>query len=82
MRGYYSNSNDLDIGLDIGFAIIKLFVCIAILVVFMIGVNSCSAEYWNNGICPDCNVRYELRGVSRGLHYYVCPECGREVDRY
>ncbi len=40
---------------------------------------------WNNGVCPDCGVRYELRGVSGKVvkeKYYSCPECGKEVERY
>lgn len=48
----------------------------------MLGINSCSREQWNEGICPSCEVRYELRGVSRGLKYYICPQCGDEVKRF
>ena len=39
-------------------------------------------ETWNNGICAECDTRYDLRGVSNGLKYYSCPECGQEVRRY
>lgn len=46
------------------------------------GTNSCSADDWNDGICPKCETRYELRGASRGLKYYACPSCGKEVSRY
>ena len=61
-----------------------LTVIIAIVLVFAIFlcVNSCSARAWNNGICEKCETRYELRGVSDGLKYYACPECGQEVRRY
>ena len=57
-------------------------VCFVLVFMLMFGVNSCSASTWNDGICPDCEVRYELRGASRGLKYYACPECGQEVERY
>ena len=59
-----------------------IFICIGILFLLMFGTNACSAETWNSGICPDCETRYELRGASRGLKYYACPECGQEVERY
>lgn len=45
-------------------------------------INSCSASKWNNGLCSECEIRYELRGVSKGLKYYTCPKCGQEVSRY
>lgn len=45
-------------------------------------INSCSASKWNNGLCPECEIRYELRGVSKGLKYYTCPKCGQEASRY
>lgn len=54
----------------------------ALVFLMMFGFNSCSASTWNDGICPECEVRYELRGASRGLKYYACPECGQEVERY
>lgn len=45
--------------------------------------DSITEDIWNNGICQECEVRYELRAVSRyGLKYYVCPGCGLEVKRY
>jgi hypothetical protein len=59
-----------------------LIFCIIALFVIMLGTNACSAPTWNNGDCPNCEVRYELRGVSRGLKYYSCPDCGKEVKRY
>ena len=74
--GYYSRSyNDETSWLTIVLCFILIFAII-------IGFNSCSAETWNEGICPSCEVRYELRGASRGLKYYACPECGQEVQRY
>lgn len=69
---------------DLVFSIFMLFVAIGILVLLVVDINSCSASDWNDGICPNCNVRYELRGAAGDLHlkYYVCPECGKEVERY
>ncbi len=59
-----------------------IIICFVLVIALMLGVNSCSAGTWNDGICPNCEVRYELRGASRGLKYYACPECGQEVSRY
>ena len=59
--------------------IIALF---AISFLLILGSNACTAKEWNDGTCPDCNTRYELRGVYKGTHYYACPGCGNEVDRY
>lgn len=69
---------------DLAFSVFMLFVAVGILVLLVVGTNSCSASDWNDGICPNCNVRYELRGAAGDLHlkYYVCPECGKEVERY
>lgn len=69
---------------DTKFSIFAVLFGIGILVLLVIGTNSCSASDWNDGICPDCNVRYELRGAAGDLHlkYYACPECGKEVERY
>ena len=69
---------------DLMFSFFMLFVAVGILVLLVVGTNSCSASDWNGGICPDCGVRYELRGAAGDLHlkYYVCPECGKEVERY
>ena len=70
---YYKSNNNL------GWIDILIILGIALLIV--IGFNSCHAETWNNGTCPECEVRYELRGASRGIKYYACPECGQEVER-
>lgn len=59
-----------------------IILCFVLVFAIMFGVNSCSAPTWNDGICPECEVRYELRGVSKGLKYYACPECGQEVERF
>lgn len=69
---------------DLMFSFFALFAAVGILVLIVVGTNSCSASDWNDGICPNCNVRYELRGAAGDLHlkYYVCPECGKEVERY
>lgn len=75
-RKNYGESDDLKI------SGIMLLIAIAFVVLMMVGTNSCSADIWNDGICPKCEIRYELRGVSNVLKYYVCPECGQEVERY
>lgn len=62
--------------------ILGIVVAILLIVAIAFGFNSCTAEKWNDGDCPHCEVRYELRGASRGLKYYACPECGQEVTRY
>lgn len=59
-----------------------IVMCFVLILAIVFGVNCCSGETWNGGICPECEVRYELRGASRGLKYYSCPECGQEVQRY
>lgn len=56
--------------------------CIVAAIFIIAGTNACSASDWNDGTCADCNVRYELRAASDALKYYVCPECGKEVQRY
>jgi len=74
---HYSNSDN-----ELWGGLITLIIAIVIILLLIFGTNSCSTSIWNNGICPDCEVRYELRGVSNGLKYYSCPECGKEVERY
>ena len=59
-----------------------IIICFILIFAIVIGVNACSAETWNDGICAECETRYELRGVSKGLKYYSCPDCGQEVTRY
>lgn len=63
-------------------SIAEIVGCILIVVFLITAVNSCSSSDWNNGICPNCEVRYELRGYSQGLSAYACPECGKEVRKY
>lgn len=46
---------------DTKFSIFAALFGIGILVLLVIGTNSCSASDWNDGICP---------------------ECGKEVERY
>lgn len=73
-RGYLSTNTDVDLWM--------IVICIALIFAIIIGVNACTAQDWNDGSCPKCGTRYELRGASRGLKYYACPECGFEVERY
>jgi hypothetical protein len=56
--------------------------CIAVALFLIFGLNSCNEDKWNDGVCPQCEVRYELRGVSRGTKYYACPECEEVIERY
>lgn len=67
---------------DKKWCIIEIFALIGICILMVIGINSCSASDWNDGICPNCEVRYELRGYSQGISAYACPKCGKEVHRY
>ena len=67
---------------DLKYDIVVIIDCILIVIFLITTVNSCSASDWNNGICPNCEVRYELRGYSQGLSAYACPECGKEVRKY
>ena len=62
--------------------VIIISVLIALIFLIMSGTNALTSSDWNDGDCPDCEVKYELRGASSGLKYYACPECGREVQRY
>lgn len=60
-------------------------ICIVILFFLVSCHNTATESDWNNGICPKCGVKYELRGVSGRMvkeKYYSCPECGKEVERY
>jgi hypothetical protein len=66
--------------IDSGWLTIIAIPIIALLMI--LASNACTAKEWNGGKCPDCNVRYELRGVYKGTHYYACPDCGNEVDRF
>ena len=63
-------------------SIIAIVALIILALLIMFGVNMLTSFDWNDGDCPDCEVRYELRGAMSGLKYYACPECGREVQRY
>lgn len=67
---------------DSKWEIIEIIAAFALFFLIVIGVNSCSSSEWNDGTCPKCEVEYELRGVSEGLKYYACPNCGNEVRRY
>lgn len=73
---YYSRSHDI----DTSWWTIIITICLALLLIFISQV--CTAKEWNDGKCPECNVRYELRGVYKGTHYYACPDCGNEVSRF
>lgn len=78
--------NDFKDFKDVGYGCLTSIMMVigCIMIIFM--MNSCcnnlTEETWNNGICAECDTRYDLRGVSNGLKYYSCPECGQEVRRY
>lgn len=59
-----------------------ILICLALALFLLLISRACTAQEWNNGKCPNCNVRYELRSVYKGLHYYACPKCGNEVSRF
>ena len=65
---------------------IHIIVMIVITLALVFGTMSCinylSEPIWNDGQCINCETRYELRGASKGLKYYSCPDCGQEVQRY
>ena len=61
--------------------LVVVIICLLIILI-MSGVDSCTDTIWNEGICSNCEVRYELKGVSKGLKYYVCSECGQEIQRF
>jgi hypothetical protein len=74
---YYSRSHH---NTDTSWWTILICLVLALLLIFI--SQACTAQEWNNGKCPKCNVRYELRGVYKGTYYYACPDCGNEVSRF
>ena len=60
----------------------EILIPIALLLFVLFSHNACTAADWNDGNCSVCETRYEMRGASRGLKYYACPNCGNEVTRY
>ena len=59
-----------------GFYIIAVIIFVVFILLCECGLNAKTESKWNNGICTECGVRYELRAVGNGLKYYACPECG------
>lgn len=76
---YYSRRHSYSSS-DSSWWVLIIILALALLILFT--HNACTASEWNNGRCPDCNTRYELRGVHKCIHYYACPKCGNEVSRY
>ena len=74
---YYSKSYK-----SIDSDLMVIIICFALIFAIMFGFNCCTASDWNDGVCPKCETRYELRGASKYMKYYACPECGKEVERY
>lgn len=84
MSGYdgnYFGKND-GYRLSMPFEIKICLVLIGIVFLLIFCTNSSMDEKWNDGICPDCEIRYEMGGVYKGLKYYYCPDCGNEVQKY
>lgn len=59
-----------------------IIICFILILLINFSGNLFTASKWNNGYCPECETRYELRSVYRGTKYYSCPDCGQEVTRY
>ena len=55
---------------------------IVLAISILLGVNACTAQEWNNGVCAKCHEKYVLRSVHDGIRYYSCPDCGNEVSRF
>lgn len=60
---------------------IRVAIIIVLCIIFYGGCSAITAPEWNDGVCIDCGVHYELRAVSRYYKYYACPNCGKEVVR-
>ena len=50
--GYYYSKNYSSDG-----SWFTIIICFVLVFAIMFGVNSCSATTWNDGVCPDCEVR-------------------------
>lgn len=61
--------------------IVLIIVIIGVVKTKIISSQSPDSD-WNNRICPECEVRYEMKSVDMWRKYYVCPECGKEAERY
>ena len=77
---YYSRRRNQNRNHD--YSIWNLIAIMAIVFILFFATEACTAKEWNDGMCPDCNTRYELRGVYKGTHYYACPDCGNEVSKF
>lgn len=62
--------------------ILAILIVAAIIVFYIFSFKNAMNKNWNNGICPSCGYKYELRAVSSGYKYYVCPYCGKEAQRW
>lgn len=60
-------------------AIVALIIGCAIALGFT--PNIFTAEKWNGGECPKCEVFYELKTADKLNKYYQCPACGERVRR-
>lgn len=67
---------------ELKYALVTLLIGMFMVFTVMFLFISCSSSTWNNGICIDCDVNYELEDVSNQFKYYVCPKCNREMIVY
>lgn len=69
---YYHHHSEGNIGC--GVSLVILLICILAIFGIEMATNASTETEWNQGICPVCEVRYELRAATNsGLKYYACP---------
>lgn len=66
---------------DVRNAVLAILIIIILWWLYILSFNQFMNKKWNNGVCPSCGYKYELRGKSSGIDYYICPYCGKEVER-
>lgn len=66
---------------DVKNAILLILVIIALWWLYIFSFNQFMNKRWNGGICPSCGYKYELKNRSNDIKYYVCPYCGKEVEK-
>lgn len=74
-----------NIGCAIGFVCTIIFLLLSLAMISVSidnTLNESTDLVWNNGVCADCETRFELRGVDNSHKYYACPDCGQEVRRH
>lgn len=74
-RSYHYNDNGY-------LSLLVSVIMIALILLIPFIVNEISEPAWNDGICAECNTRFQLTGASNALNRFTCPDCGKEVTRY